>query len=243
MKTKKIVIIQTGEAIVTAKNMYGDFDRWFIRGMGVDESKTQTFRVFEQLVFPKKQDVAGIIITGSSAMVTEEAIWSEATICWLEQFISTRVPIIGVCYGHQILAKLLGGIVDWNPNGRELGLVTMRLTENTRTDILFSQIVDEQTHNLKFLASHQQSVISLPQKATLLGATKIDKNHCFSYDNHIWGLQFHPEFTPEIIKDYIRFRYDDIKKEGLNPDQMIAKIENITNGPTLLQKFAEICFQ
>ena len=40
-----------------------------------------------------------------------------------------KTPILGVCYGHQLLAKLLGGTVDWNPNGREIGSVSMQLTE------------------------------------------------------------------------------------------------------------------
>jgi GMP synthase (glutamine-hydrolysing) len=241
MKTKKIVIIQTGQAIETARNKYGDFDKWFIRGMAIDGCKTKTYRVFEQLVFPEKNAIAGIIITGSSAMVTEKAAWSEATINWLKQFVSARIPIMGVCYGHQLLAKLLGGKVDWNPKGRELGKVTLQFTKDMQTDILFKQIINEQTQSAAFLASHQQSVKMLPKKATLLGTTNLDNNHCFRYNKHIWGLQFHPEFTIEIIKDYINARGEDIVAEGLNPEKMINKLSDTQNGSKLLQTFAQYC--
>ncbi len=240
---KYIAILQTGQSIRQAREKYGDFDELFIRGLGVDKSQTKTIHVYDNLAFPNPEELAGIIITGSPAMVTEGHEWCIKTQNWIKQFIHTEIPILGVCYGHQLLAKVLGGTVEWNPNGREIGQVDLLTTANARDDKLLGKLVDDLSVPIKLQATHQQAVTFLPSDVILLGQTKLDSHHCFCYKNHVWGLQFHPEFTPEIIKDYIRLRYDDVKQEGLNPDQLIAAVEDVNNGKTILQNFAHICFQ
>lgn len=242
MTNKFIAIIQTGQAIPTALEKYGDFDQWFIDGMQTKPIQTQTYRVFEDLNFPDVNDLAGIIVTGSSAMVTEERNWSEATINWLKTLVNFNIPILGVCYGHQLLAKLFGGTVNWNPNGRQIGQIKISLSSSIQQDSLFSPMMNTEVAVLGFLATHQQSVTQLPKDVTLLGSTVLDPNHCFRYKKHIWGLQFHPEFTLGIIQDYIQARADDIVAEGLDPRQLIKALNNNENGSLLLKRFKNICF-
>ncbi len=239
--TKFIAIIQTGQAIPSALEKYGDFNDWFIRGMDIDPSQTKTYRVFEQLDFPNIKNIAGIIVTGSGTMVTEELDWSKATINWLKPLLDKDIPILGICYGHQLLAKSLGGVVEWNPNGRETGQVEMHLTSNLRNDLLFANIAAPNSNCLKLFATHQQSVTQLPSNVTLLGSTNLDPNHAFRYKKHIWGLQFHPEFTADIIKEYIHARATDLIQEGLNPTKLIASIENTSKGMLLLERFKRTC--
>ncbi len=240
---KKIIILQTGQSIKQARKKYGDFDELFIKGLGIASSQTKVIHVYNNENFPNYEEIAGIIITGSPAMVTEGHSWCQKTQQWLKQFVNSSLPILGVCYGHQLLAKVLGGSVQWNSNGREIGQVEVLLTEDAYNDKLFADLVNCSNSPIKLQATHQQAVTYLPEKVKILGQTQLDAHHCFCYNNHIWGMQFHPEFTPEIIKDYIKLRYDEVKKEGLNPDQLIAEVEDVNNGATLLQKFAEMCFQ
>lgn len=242
---KFIAIIQTGQPIQSALNKYGDFDAWFIKNMQIDVSSTRTYPVYKTLKFPSLDNVAGVIITGSPSMVTDEEKWSEKTIEWLKQFIHLEIPVLGVCYGHQQLAKMLGGTVGWNPNGRQIGQVEMHLTQSAKGDALLKTFAEKDCKTTQFIATHQQSVTSLPADVTLLGSTNLDPYHCFRYKDHIWGLQFHPEFTSEIIKDYIDFRADDIQKEGLNPSEILNTFEtanNKDNGIQLLTRFKDICF-
>lgn len=242
MTSKFIAIIQTGQAIPSVLEKYGDFNEWFIQGMHIDKTLTKTYRVFEQLTFPKLENIAGIIVTGSGAMVTEKLDWSEATISWLKQLLDKDIPILGICYGHQLLAKALGGTVDWNPNGRQIGQVNVSLISGMQNDSLFTSLANSNSNCLKFIATHQQSVTHLPDSVTVLGSTSLDPNHAFRYESHIWGLQFHPEFTANIIKGYIQARSNDLINEGLNPKKLMTRIKHITNGEALLQQFAKICF-
>jgi GMP synthase (glutamine-hydrolysing) len=242
MTKKVIVILQTGQAIPSVFEKYGDFDGYFIHAMGVDKSQTKTYRVFEQLEFPDPQIVAGIIVTGSPAMVTQELDWSEKTIEWLKLFLDKDIPILGVCYGHQMLAKLLGGTVNWNPNGREIGQINLDFCQSLKQDPLFKGMTPTETNSLSFFATHQQSVTTLPDNVSLLGSTKLDPNHCFRYKNHIWGLQFHPEFTAQIISEYIHAREKEMTLEGLNPSETLNEIGPINHGNKLLENFKDICF-
>jgi len=242
MTNKVIVIIQTGQAIPSALEKHGDFNEWFIKAMNIDSSQTKTFRVFEQLIFPDPDSIAGIIITGSASMVTQELDWSEKTIEWLRQFLHMSIPILGVCYGHQLLARLLGGNVDWNPLGREIGQTNVQLNQHAKHDDLFKDLINNNIRNPDFYATHLQSVVQLPRDVTLLGITNLDPYHCFRYKSHIWGLQFHPEFTSAIISEYIHARSDEMASEGIDPNVKLSEINSRTFGNELLIKFKDICF-
>ena len=240
--SKYIAIIQTGVPIPTVMEKHGDFDTMFIKHMQIDGLKCQTFKVFQSLKFPDTKNLAGIIISGSPSMVTEKLDWSEATIQWLQLIFKHNIPILGVCYGHQLLAKALGGQVDWNPNGRQIGSISMQLNHEAHSDPLFSNLFQHNQKTIEYYATHLQSVTKLPKDVILLGSTDIDFNHCFRYKHNIWGLQFHPEFNAKIIREYIHARSDDIIQEGLNPNEIINNIIENDNGIQLLTLFKQLCF-
>ncbi len=239
--SKRLVLIQTGQPVQQSLDQYGDFDKWFIEALEIDKDEVDVHRVFEDLKFPEDEDLAGIIISGSPSMITENLTWSKKTKEWLKPHLEKKTPILGVCYGHQLLAKLLGGTVDWNPKGREIGQVTLCLNENTKHDLLFSEYYQRNQMSLELYASHMQSVTSLPENIKILGYTRLDSHHCFNYNDHVWGFQFHPEFTADITKSFIQARSKEIDHEGLNSKRLIEDTLENDNGKRLLLKFLEIC--
>ncbi len=195
--------MQTGSTWPELRARRGDFPDWFQRGLGLHRSDVDVARVDIGEELPADtRGYAGVIVTGSPAMVSERLRWSEDTAAWLRATIETETPILGVCYGHQLLAHALGGRVDYHPSGREVGTVGIeRLAAGADDVLLGSSPPSFMAH-----ASHQQSVLELPKDAVTLARSAHDPHHAVRYAPRVWGLQFHPEFSVEVMRGYLRRR-------------------------------------
>jgi GMP synthase (glutamine-hydrolysing) len=233
-----ILIIQTGDPVALAEP-YGSFADYFINGMEVTSDQVKVVDVHRGQRLPDiNQSIRGIIITGSAAMVTEQASWMLQTQRWLEKAIEEKIPTLGVCFGHQLLADMLGGEVGYNPLGRNMGHSVCRLTEAGQQDHLLNHLSDQTSFNT--LVSHQQAVLKLPQSVTLLATCDKDNNHVFRYQDHVWAVQFHPEWTKEIMQAYIKQRQQDLRDENLNPDLMVEQLQPSDNARQLLVNFSKL---
>ncbi len=244
-----IAIIQTGQPPEPVRRQHGDFPQWFARHLGVSADSIRVYRAFagENLPPPGSaefQAMAGVIVTGSPDMITDHPEWSAAVEKWLHTVLPGTIPVLGVCYGHQLLAQAAGGRVDWNPRGRQIGQVAFKHTDAACHDPLFSPLLAGQTDGLSFYATHLQAVQELPGSGQKLGESALDSNHAFRLGQCAWGVQFHPEFTAEITQSFIECRADDIAAEGLCPVSLKAGItaNAEAHGERLLRQFAALCF-
>jgi len=181
-------------------------------------------------------EVAGIVITGSPAYVTDEEIWNFTGAEYIKRAHKSGIPILGVCYGHQLLAWAFGGKVDFNVEGRKIGTIPIKLTESAKDDLLFRDLPDGFDVNV----SHQQSVVRLPPDAVTLAVGSSDILQAFRLGDKTWGIQFHPEFSKEIIREYIQARATEIIEEGLDPDKLSDRASNTPNSTILFQKFCQL---
>jgi len=237
MSIKPILIIQTGTATHSALQAHGDFAEWFRLGMGLTHQQVTVCQAHQGEVLPNAQTVAGIVITGSAAMVTERHAWSLDIQRWLEQALHLKKPTLGVCYGHQLLVNLLGGEVAYNPKGRSLGSKVLNFLPAAVHDSLLAATEPQS----QVYVSHLQSALRLPETAVRLAFTDTDENHAFRYDEFLWGWQFHPEWSQDITRCYIKDRADDLKKEGFNPDSMLAAVNPTAAQPGWLRAFSSKC--
>ncbi|MDB9968519.1 gamma-glutamyl-gamma-aminobutyrate hydrolase family protein, partial [Gammaproteobacteria bacterium] len=145
-------------------------------------------------------------------------------------------PILGVCYGHQLLAWAFGGVVGFHPNGREIGTIDVELTLEGTSDVLFVKM----SKQFSAQASHQQSVLSLPDEAVLLAKNSFDAHHAFRLGSSTRGVQFHPEFSAHVMSSYICERRDDIAREGLNVKELLARVDATPVSESLLQQFSAL---
>ena len=199
---RKFLIVQTGNTLPAVRARHGDFPEWFRRGLGLRRDELEVVRAHAGEALPDARSYAGAIVTGSPAMVSERLDWSEATAGWLRPAIASGLPILGICYGHQLLAHALGGRVDYHASGREIGTVAIERLPAAHGDPLLGAVPAQfQAH-----ASHQQSVLELPSDAVALARSAHDPNHAVRYATRVWGLQFHPEFSVEIMRGYLRAR-------------------------------------
>jgi GMP synthase (glutamine-hydrolysing) len=233
---KPLLLLKVGRTLSSLSATRGDYEVWFGAGLGVGEA-LHVVRVIDGEPLPDLNAYRGVVVSGSAAMVTERAAWSVATAAWLLEALARDLPVLGVCYGHQLLADALGAHVDWNPRGRQIGSVVATLTENGRTDPLFSGLPAE----LLVQTSHSQSVLSLPESLALLAATPRDPQHAFRVRGaRAWGVQFHPEFDAEVTRAYIRERSADIRAEGQDPDALIEGVVESAHGDLILRRFAAL---
>ena len=235
MASKPLLLIQAGTPPEDIRNPHGDLSLWFAAALPLHAETMHVVRVFEGEALPAPQAVLGAIITGSWDMVTDRLPWSEATAQWIREAMAIELPIFGVCYGHQLMADALGGVVDYHPAGREIGTQMVHLNADAQADPLLNTVPVAFPAHL----THMQTVITLPAGATVLAASDHDPHQIVRYGRNAISTQFHPEFTPDICAAVVRLRADVLVREGREPDALLASVEDAPEPLKLLRRFVE----
>src|SRR4051812_5534901 len=164
LSTPRLLVVQTG---TTA--LHGDYPRWFERALGRELPVVRAHQ--GEPLGPALDRVRphGIIVTGSPLSVMEEAPWMLQLGADLLRIGDRGTPVLGVCFGHQLLGRVAGGAVVQNPRGREIGTVRVRLTEEARRDPLFSWAP---TDEIDVQATHMDAVDPQPAGAVLLASNE-----------------------------------------------------------------------
>lgn len=229
----QILIVKTGDAIGELADRRGEFSRW-IRDAAADGGAHDWTDVDARLHSLPEHNLDAIIITGSSASVTERSPWMIRTESWLRARIDEALPVLGICFGHQMLAQALGGRVVKNPVGREIG--TIRASRCDDDDPLFRGLSRELVVN----ATHVDTVHTLPAGARLLLTTDLDRHAAFAYRHHVWGVQFHPEIDAEIMRGYLDAREHILRSEGFDPAALRSACTDTPNGLQVIRNFLRL---
>ena len=231
---QNILVIKTGGTLPSLLASKGDFEHWTLAGMGIGDDQALIVDVRDGSPLPAYNEAAGVIVTGSHSMVTDHDDWSERTAAWLADAVE-QVPILGICYGHQLLAYALGGQVGDNPNGHEYGTVEVRLNESTGQDKLLGGL----SNPIKAHVSHTQSVLKLPAQARLLASSDMDPHQAFAVGECAWGVQFHPEFDAEVVRAYIHHSRSALLAEKQDPHRLIEQSTDTPYGSEILKRFVQ----
>ena len=207
----KIGILQTGHSPDNMKDQLGDYGEMFTKLLGGHDFDFQIWSVVDGEFPDSAVDADGWLITGSKFGAYEDHDWIPP----LEQLIlairETGRPLVGICFGHQIIAQALGGKVEKFEGGWSVGR-----TEYT---------VNGQPMALN--AWHQDQVTALPQGAQVVGSSEFCANAALLYDDQIWTIQPHPEFNADFIDGLIRTR-----GKGVVPDDQLAAAATRLDAPT-----------
>jgi GMP synthase-like glutamine amidotransferase len=196
----KIGILQTGDAPDALRPAHGNYPDLFQRLLADQGFTFQTWRVLDMEFPSSPHDADGWLITGSRFGTYED----HPFIPPLEDFIRTvhaaNVPMVGICFGHQIIAQALGGKVEKYPGGWSVG----------PTDYDFSGVP------VRLNAWHQDQVVKRPPGATVCASNDFCENAALLYGDRIFTVQAHPEFHPAFTADIIEKR-----GRGLVPDPLL----------------------
>ncbi len=233
---RKLLIIKTGTTLDSIRRRHGDFEDQIIASLGIPAGDAVTAPVYITKTIPPLRDVSAVIITGSHAMVTGREDWSVNLAWWLRSVCPESMPILGLCYGHQIIADAWGGTVGYHPGGREVGTVDIELCDEGRRDPLLGCLPARFPGHV----FHAQTVTALPPAARLLAGNAFEPHHAFVIRDNVWGVQFHPEFTAAIMREYVDEDAPSLGEEGFDVAALKESLKEHPYGRLLLRRFISL---
>ncbi|WP_291462127.1 glutamine amidotransferase [Desulfobacula sp.] len=233
---RKLVIIKTGDTFPAIAGPLGDFEDWISQGLSIGKENIQVVDVTKGETLPAVEVCKGVVIAGSHAMVTQNFSWSVAIEQWVPDLIQSDIPIFGICYGHQLLAKAMGGVVDYHAGGLEIGTTRIELVQEGASDKLFKGLPKTFTVHV----CHSQTVVRLPDTAVRIAKNSFEPNHAFRIGQSVWGVQFHPEYDDRIMAAYAENMETMIKESGLILSEILDKIEPTPMALRILKRFGKL---
>ncbi|MDD2791370.1 MAG: glutamine amidotransferase [Sulfurimonas sp.] len=236
---KYLYIIKVGETFPGTKEKLNDFESWILRFLHNKNRKIKVINILKDEKFPSLRSAKGFIITGSHDMVSDELLWSVRLEKVINKIAQTDIPLLGICYGHQLIAKALGGESGFNKKGKEIGVVKINQVPTSASDPLLEGFPQ------KFCAyeTHYQTVIKLPLGAKVLAKNAKDSHQAVRYTKNIWGVQFHPEFDRDIMQEYILKQKDALVKLNFDVERLLSNLQRCDRSSTILTNFEKIVNQ
>ena len=228
-----ILIIQTGTAPEDLRASHGDLASWFCYALQRPVDTVDVVKVFEGALLPPPGAHRAAIITGSWSMVTDRHAWSEATAQWIREALALDMPLLGICYGHQLMAHATGGRVGYHPRGLEVGCQSIELLPAAAADPLLRSLPRRFDAHL----THLQTILELPPGATALARSSHDPHQIVRYGPRALSTQFHPESTPDISTACIMRRAETLLGEGKNPSELLDDVRETPHAAELLRRF------
>ena len=241
---KNVLLLKAGDAALPVRVSVGDYEQWFVESLAPGGVRLDVLHVHRDAPLPAS--AAGydaVMMTGSPLSVTQLEPWMERAADFMLDAAAHGTPVLGVCFGHQLLAHAHGARVVRNPQGREIGTVEVRLSAEGREDPLFAGLPG----SFAVQATHEDIVERAPEGATVLAGNANTALQALAFGPRIRGVQFHPEMHPAAMRALILARAERLEAEapqrgyapGERVPRLLAGILPTSAGQTLLRNFVE----
>ena len=206
----KIGILQTGLAPDELKPTFGEYPGFFERLLDGNGFTFESWAVVNNIFPSGPDDAEGWLITGSKHGAYEDHDWIPPLEQLIRDIMDADRPLIGVCFGHQIIAQALGGTVEKFDGGWVVGQQSYAFEDQ------------EMTIN----AWHQDQVVKAPTGATVAATSEYCKNAALLYPGKAYTVQPHPEYGDDFIQGLI-----DTRGKGVVPDDLMQKAQSRMGQP------------
>lgn len=196
-----IGILQTGQSPEMLRDAAGDYPDMFAQLLAGRGLTFRTYRV-EEMDFPADvHDCEGWLITGSRHGAYEDHPFIPKLEAFIRAVIAAHVPLVGICFGHQIIAQAMGGKVERYPGGWAVG----------------PQDYDFGGEKVTLNAWHRDQVTEVPQGAEVVACNDFCENAALVYGEDAFTVQAHPEFRDDFVRGLMATR-----GKGVVPDDLMA---------------------
>lgn len=197
----QIGILQTGLAPENLAQQSGDYPDMFARLLDGNGFTFRTYRVVEGAFPASVTECDGWLITGSRHGVYEDHPWIPPLEDFIRRAFAAHVPVVGICFGHQIVAQAMGGRVERYAEGWAVGATEY----------------DFEGEKLTLNAWHRDQVTKAPEGAKTIASNEFCTHAALLYDDRALTVQAHPEFRPEFVDGLMQTR-----GKGVVPDALMA---------------------
>ncbi|HET7753977.1 MAG TPA: glutamine amidotransferase [Anaeromyxobacteraceae bacterium] len=223
--TRNVLVLKSGSTAAPVRVALGDYDRWFAAALAPCGCAVRVVDAHRGEQLPREvRAFDRVVITGSPHSVLEDAPWMKRVAEYARESAARGIPVLGVCFGHQLLARAFGGEVRRNPAGREIGTVTCTLTAAGERDPLFAGV----PRTFAVQTTHEDVVVEAPPGAELLATNSFATNQGFRLGPDVWAVQFHPEVTTETMAAMVAARAQGLAAEaaarGEDPRERVRSI-------------------
>ena len=165
----------------------------------------------------------GLLVLGGPMGANDDAkhAWLGPVKDLVREAVATDVPTLGVCLGHQLAAVALGGTVDRNPFGQQVGLLGVGWTDAAATDTLLGPLATPR----RGVQWNDDVVTVLPPGATLLAATERDEVQAVRFAPLAWGVQLHPEVDVPVLQPWAESDRGSHETRGIDTDALLRDID------------------